>query len=381
MDSLFAQVKSLAENADEAGRKKLLDGLRGLQYAIETPQDSIQRIVFLQMRVAAARIGCDLKLFNVLADSPSPVASDELVKKTGCAPLLLGRILRYLASIGDITETKRDTYAANNVTRALAIEGFQGGVHHYFDSLGPAMQALPDFLKENDYRDITDVTKTPLQKAWNTELPAFIWVQTKPDNFKHFHQYMAVQRMGMPTWLDVYPYQKHAQDLAPDRPLFVDVGGGLGHQSVALRERLPEVKNRIIVQDQPPVLEHAIKHPGVETMPHDFLQPQSVKGAKIYYMRNIIHDWPDEKAVVILRNTIAAMAPDSVILIDDMVTPNQGARWETTQLDLTMMTCLASLERTYDQWYELAAKAGLKIVKMHMYTYSLQDHIIECVPA
>jgi demethylsterigmatocystin 6-O-methyltransferase len=97
-------------------------------------------------------------------------------------------------------------------------------------------------------------------------------------------------------------------------------------------------------------------------------------------MRNIIHDNPDDKAVALLKHTIDVLGPSSVILIDDMVVPNKGARWETTQLDLFMMTGLASLERTYDQWYELAAKAGLKIVNMYCYTTSLQDHIIECIP-
>ena len=76
-----------------------------------------------------------------------------------------------------------------------------------------------------------------------------------------------------------------------------------------------------------------------------------------------------------------AFASDSVLLIDDMVVPNKGAHWQTTQLDLQMMTSLASLERTRDQWYDLIAKAGLKIVKMYTYTTSLQDAIIECVPA
>jgi demethylsterigmatocystin 6-O-methyltransferase len=104
-------------------------------------------------------------------------------------------------------------------------------------------------------------------------------------------------------------------------------------------------------------------------------------GAKIYYLSNIIHDYPDEKAVAILKNTLGALGPDSVILIDDIVVPNKGARWETTQVDIAMMTGLASLERTQSQWYELAAKAGLKIVKMYCYITSVQDHIIECVPA
>lgn len=42
----------------------------------------------------------------------------------------VARILRYMASVGDITEADKDTFKSNNVTEALAIEGFQGGVHH-----------------------------------------------------------------------------------------------------------------------------------------------------------------------------------------------------------------------------------------------------------
>lgn len=147
-----------------------------------------------------------------------------------------------------------------------------------FDSIGPAVQALPDFLKENQYKDFSDPTNTPLQKGWNTNLPAFLWVQTKPDLLNYFNQWMAAQRLGMPTWLDFYPYKEKTQGLDPSRPFFVDVGGGFGHQSVALRDKLPGLQNRIIVQDMAPVLEHAIKHPEVELMVHDFWQPQPIKG-------------------------------------------------------------------------------------------------------
>lgn len=97
-------------------------------------------------------------------------------------------------------------------------------------------------------------------------------------------------------------------------------------------------------------------------------------------MRNIIHDYPDEKAITILRNTTAALAPDSVILIDDMVVPDSGAHWQATQIDIVMMSSLASMERTREQWYALLEKAGLKINKIYVYTTSLQDSIIECVP-
>jgi demethylsterigmatocystin 6-O-methyltransferase len=103
-------------------------------------------------------------------------------------------------------------------------------------------------------------------------------------------------------------------------------------------------------------------------------------GARIYYFRQIMHDHPDEKAVTILQNTISAMGPDSLILIDDMVIPNTAAHWHATQVDITMMSSLASRERTLDQWKTLAAKAGLKINQIYTYTNSLRDSILECVP-
>ena len=206
-------------------------------------------------------------------------------------------------------------------------------------------------------------------------------MQTKPDNFAAFNQFMAGGRLGMPTWLDVYPYQARAEGLKPEQPFFIDLGGGIGHQAIALREKLPELPNKIILQDIPATLEHAIKHPGVEVVVQDFFQPQAITGAKIYYMRNIIHDYPDDKAILILKNTIAALASDSVILIDDMVLPDSGAHWQATQIDMIMMTSLASQERTREQWYALLEKAGLKINKIYTYTTSLQDSIIEAVPA
>jgi demethylsterigmatocystin 6-O-methyltransferase len=128
----------------------------------------------------------------------------------------------------------------------------------------------------------------------------------------------------MPTWLDAYPYKEKTEGLKPEQPLFIDLGGGIGHQAIALREKLADLPNKIVLQDIPQTLEHAIKHPGVEVVVQDFFQPQAITGARIYYMRNIIHDYPEDKAILILKNTIAAMAPDSVILIDDIVLPDSG---------------------------------------------------------
>jgi len=45
------------------------------------------------MQIAAVRIGCDLKLFNLLTESATPLTLNELSKTTGAAPGLLGKTL------------------------------------------------------------------------------------------------------------------------------------------------------------------------------------------------------------------------------------------------------------------------------------------------
>lgn len=85
----------------------------------------------------------------------------------------------------------------------------------------------------------------------------------------------------MPTWLDVYPVEKMGRNLSPEEPLFVDVGGGLGHQCIALRERFPHLSGRVILQDIPQTLVHAIHHDKVEIMVQNFFEPQAIKGTAI----------------------------------------------------------------------------------------------------
>ncbi|KAH8689511.1 O-methyl transferase B [Talaromyces proteolyticus] len=340
MDAIVEKVQSLAKNADDKSRKDILDRLRDLSISLETPQDAMQRISYLHLQPILVRIGCDLKLFNILTDNKDPLTLDQLSAKTSAAPLLLG----------------------NN------------------DTIAPIIFELPEFLAEIKYQNFTNPLHTPLQKAWKTNLPAFLWIPSRPENHAHFNRFMEAQHRDMRQWLDVYPIEEKIQNLEPEQVLFVDVGGGIGHQSVALRKRLPDIKNRIIVQDMEVVIAHAIVHEGVEPTVYDFYQPQPIKGARIYYFRNIMHDYPDDKAVAILKNIIAALGPDSVILIDDMVLPDSKVHWQATQIDITMMSALASRERTVEAWSELMQKAGLKINRIYTYTESLQDSILEVVP-
>lgn len=74
------------------------------------------------------------------------------------------------------------------------------------------------------------------------------------------------------------------------------------------------------------------------------------------------------------------MGEESLLLIDEMVLPDSNAHWRATQLDLTMMIGLASMERTNEQWYRLLDSAELKILQIYLYETTLQDSIIVAVP-
>ena len=47
MEAFTAQAQTLATTADETGRKKILDTLRDVQYSLETPYDTLQRLAGL----------------------------------------------------------------------------------------------------------------------------------------------------------------------------------------------------------------------------------------------------------------------------------------------------------------------------------------------
>lgn len=240
---------------------------------------------------------------------------------------------------------------------------------------GPATQALPEFLAETKYQNITSKYKTVFQKAFNTDLSMFEWMPQHPEHMKSLGQLMALDR---PThWVDTYPIENLGSLTAsPDKPVLVDIGGGFGQQAIAFRNKFPHLAGRIVVQDIPSTLAGAQPTPGIEFVHHDFFGPQSIKGAKLYYLRHVLHDWPDAECIRILRNVIPVMGPDSCLIIDEVVLPETAVPWQAAFMDLLMMNNLAGVERTRAEWESLMEQAGLKIVEVHQYDPKMQSVIV-----
>jgi demethylsterigmatocystin 6-O-methyltransferase len=75
-------------------------------------------------------------------------------------------------------------------------------------------------------------------------------LQTLPENHCYFNRFMQAQHQGMRQWPDVFPLEEKNRGLQPTQAVSIDVGGVIGHQSNALRQRLSsKVTNPIIVQD------------------------------------------------------------------------------------------------------------------------------------
>lgn len=110
--------------------------------------------------------------------------------------------------------------------------------------------------------------------------------------------------------------------------LFVDIGGSHGEIGKALAYHTQDIK--IIVQDKSGVVTEGLQNLPEELdgrvtfMAHDFFDPQPVDGADIYFLRWILHNWPDDSCIRILRALIPALKDGARIIISECIVPPPG---------------------------------------------------------
>ena len=119
-------------------------------------------------------------------------------------------------------------------------------------------------MRKVGYHDPTDSYHTVFQDAWDTEQNCFEWMMGHPTYFESFNQYMASRREHQATWIQFYPLKDDATNLSPERPLFVDIGGGIGHQAAEFKARYPDLPGKVILEDLPFAIDHALPTAGVE---------------------------------------------------------------------------------------------------------------------
>lgn len=83
----------------------------------------------------------------------------------------------------------------------------------------------------------------PLHCAFQTGLNSndhvFEWFAKNPSVLNDFNIFMSAQREGHEYWLDFYPFEQQIGNASQSKDdttvLFVDIGGGLGHEIQEIR--------------------------------------------------------------------------------------------------------------------------------------------------
>lgn len=94
-------------------------------------------------------------------------------------------------------------------------------------------------------------------------------------------------------------------------------------------------------------------------------------------IRTCLHDYGDDESVEILRIIVDAMADDSRLLILEQVLSNPPKLFGAV-MDISMMV-VGGKERNKEQWADLAARSGLRILKIHQENEDALMSAIECV--
>jgi hypothetical protein len=145
----------------------------------------------------------------------------------------------------------------------------------------------------------------------------------------------------------------------------VDVGGGQGAFLIELMKRNPHISGTIL--DLPCVADRARKlvkqeelDDRINVIDGSFFDGIP-NGADAYVLSAILHDWPDEQALTILRACRAAMSDDAVLLVIEQMVDAKDVSPFSALLDVAMLVLLGGKERSREEFAELFAAAGLSL--------------------
>lgn len=241
------------------------------------------------------------------------------------------------AKLKAIVATEQD----EEIKAQLAGLGLGGGDS---DSLGRRLDAL------------VEAKRAPLVMSWAQAMSDFM-----ESHSRYNHR----------SWTELFPTQCLVDEAKEGRKLVVDIGGGKGHDGLKFAELHPEIADgSVVVQDLPHVLAAAGTYEGqkkVVPMPHDYLQPQPVKGARVYYIHVVLHNSDDERAIAVLKNVVEAMEKGySQLLVHESVVDVHDPHANATSQDIFMMGSFSAQERTRARWAYVIKGAGLAIRDIKM---------------
>jgi hypothetical protein len=291
-----------------------------------------------------------LGIADLLADGPR--TSDELGQASGTHGRTLYRVLRTLVAAGVFAQDKAGRFYLTALGQPLRSD------------VADSVRAASIFLSgeselEGLLVDCVRRGKTAIELASGTAN----WIEyyrQEPSRAAVFNAAMtALSNAHYAGVVDAYDFRSIRSP--------VDVGGGHGKLLSMILTAHPKMRG--VLFDLPHAFEggqKTIADAGLsnrcEVVSGDFFRSVPA-GGDAYILSRVIHDWPDEKAVAILKVVRRALQPNGrLLLFETMIRAGNRLSYPLLS-DLNMVIRTGGCERTEAEYRALYKAAGFKLTR------------------
>lgn len=297
----------------------------------------------------AARVGLADQLAN------GPKGSAAIARDLGLNEEATYRLLNSLAAMGVFEERPGRVFAQTTLSDVMRSD------HPYTVRYGIAHLGLDSYLRAMSAAEHTLRTGEPgFDKA--NGMGIFDYMGKNPEESELFNKAQTeFTRLAMPVYQNVY-------DFSGVRTL-VDIGGGQGFFLGSMIQKYPGVSGLLYdtpaaTLNAPSTLASLGVADRVRVETGNFFEKVPT-GADCYMMKNILHDWDDDKCVKILENVKAAMAPGAKIIVWDLVIEDDPNAQMLKQVNNFYFALFGGKERTEAEFASIFSRAGLRLVKVY----------------
>jgi hypothetical protein len=331
------------------------------------PPFALLELVMGSMVTQAIYVAAELRIAEALHDGP--LTPGEIAGRTGADEESVFRILRLLASFEIFEGLPDGTYRLTPMADALRAD--------HPMSMRDIAVLMGHPVHWEDWGHLLDSVQTgepSLPKLRG--MGAFEYLEQNPEYGRVF-----ISGMGNMSATETGPVLA-----AYDFSEFGTVVDFCGAQGALLAGILQSAPNTRGILSDPRVGQNGaagfLAEQGVadRCTTHDGgLFDPVVTGGDAYVLKHIVHDWPEEQVLEILRNVRAAIEPGGKLLLIEMVPPEEGNAPHSAKLvDLWLMLLVGGKERTATQYADVLARTGFRLERIVETAGAVS--VIEAVP-
>jgi len=311
--------------------------------------DQLMRLILSKWISKPIYAAAELGIADLLA--PGPMSIEELARSTRTRPDALYRLLRALASVGIFSEGDDRCFRLTPMASLLRSGSLRSTARSFSSEWNDRawMHLLQGLRREC----------TPFEEAFGK---SFVdWLEANPHDAGLLRRANAAraEQYGRAV-CESYDFSRFST--------LTDLGGGYGSllreillANPALLGTLADLES--LLPEAGKTLEAGGVADRCSVVECDFFESVPA-GSDAYLLANVLHDWPDERAGMILKNCRQVMGPESSLLIVEMIVPPGNEPSAAKLLDLEMLVVTGGRERTEGEFRRLLDSAGLSLNRL-----------------